>query len=209
MDEPNQDFQAIARLKRGDLTGLDVLVERYQLRAVRAAYLIVLDRPLAEDVVQNAFVRLVQKISAFDDARPFAPWFLRSVINDALKAAQREARQVSLDGVMTAEAAQLIDKLDDPQPGPEEWAIHAETRREVWQALEGLPPAQRSVIVQRYYLGYSEAEMSSQLQRPLGTIKWLLHSARNKLRDLLADFAQPALLPSELETRSLEAHDED
>jgi RNA polymerase sigma-70 factor (ECF subfamily) len=181
-----ESFQAIARLKQGDLTGLDILVERYQLQAVRTAYLIVLDRPLAEDIVQEAFVRLVRKIYQFDDTRPFAPWFLRSVVNDALKAIKREARQVSLDAVETAQASALIDRLTDPYPGPEEWVVNDETCREVRQALGCLPPELRAVIVQRYYLGYSEVEMSAQLQRPLGTIKWLLHRARSKLRSQLA-----------------------
>jgi DNA-directed RNA polymerase specialized sigma subunit len=92
MEETLSDTQAIMRLKEGDLTGLDALIERYQLRAVRAAYLIVRERPLAEDIVQEAFVQLVRKIHKFDETRPFAPWFLRCVINDALKAAQRQKR---------------------------------------------------------------------------------------------------------------------
>ncbi len=209
MEEPNQDSQAIARLKQGDLAGLDVLLERYQLRAVRTAYLIVLDRPLAEDVVQNAFVRLAHKINQFDDSRPFAPWFMRSVINDALKAIRRAARQAPLEAEEAAGSTRLIDQLIDPGPQPEEWAVNAETCREVWQALASLPAAQRSVIVQRYYLGYSEAEMSLELQRPLGTIKWLLHSARKKLRRLLATLAQPAATNPEPGPRPAEAVDEE
>jgi RNA polymerase sigma-70 factor (ECF subfamily) len=209
MEEPNQESQDIARLKQGDLAGLDNLLERHQLRAIRTAYLIVLDRPLAEDVVQNTFVQLVQKIHQFDDTRPFAPWFLRSVINDAIKASRREARQVSLDAVEAAEATALIDNLTDPQPGPEEWAVNDETCREVWQALGCLPPEQRAVIVQRYYLGYSEAEMSAKLKRPLGTIKWLLYSARQKLSGLLAALAQPPLVTPEPASRSPETPDEE
>lgn len=73
MEEPLSDYQAIIRLKRGDLTGLDALIERYQLRAVRATYLIVRDRPLAQDIVQESFVQLGRKIHKFDQARPFPP----------------------------------------------------------------------------------------------------------------------------------------
>ncbi len=185
------DFQAITRLKRSDLAGLDTLMIRYQLRAVRAAYLIVGDRPLAEDVVQDAFVRLHQTIHQFDEARPFGPWFLRSVVNDALKAAKRQQRQISLDEAERAQAASLIETLTDPHPDPETLAVSAETRREVWQALARLAPEQRVAIVQRYYLGYSEAEMSASLQRPTGTIKWLVHTARRRLRHWLVALAAP------------------
>ena len=187
--EEHNDFQAIARLKQGDLAGLDTLVMLYQLQAVRTTYLIVGDRPLAEDIVQNAFVRLAQTIQQFDAARPFGPWFLRSVINEAIKAAGRQKRQVSIETADTVQAAALIEMLADPQPGPEEQAIRAETCQEVWQALERLNPEQRAAVVQRYYLGYSEAEMSLLLQRPAGTVKWLLYTARQKLRDWLAVFA--------------------
>jgi RNA polymerase sigma factor (sigma-70 family) len=79
-----KDQIAISRLKQGDLNGLETLVSRYQARAVHAAYLIVHDRPLAEDVVQMAFVKVAERIHQFDEQRPFSPWFFRIVVNDAL-----------------------------------------------------------------------------------------------------------------------------
>ncbi len=196
MEEQTQDFQANVRLKYGDLSGLDALMERYQLQAVRVAYLVVRNRQLAEDIVQNAFLRLVTKISQYDSARPFAPWFLRSVINDALKAIQRQKREVSLDAAETETAATLLDSLSNPQPNPEDLAERAEIRQAVWQALGALAPDQRVAIVQRYYLGYSETEMSTELQRPTGTIKWLLYIARRRLHSLLSAFAPSSAFPS-------------
>ncbi|MEO8609830.1 MAG: sigma factor [Chloroflexota bacterium] len=62
--------QAIKRLKRGDINGLETLVRQHQVRAVRTAYLITQDRALAEDVVQAAFVRAYQHIDQFDVSRP-------------------------------------------------------------------------------------------------------------------------------------------
>jgi RNA polymerase sigma-70 factor (ECF subfamily) len=192
MEDPVTDNPSIARLQRGDLAGLDALIARYQLRATRAAYLIVRDRPLAEDIVQNAFVRLPQTIRQFDIARPFAPWFLRCVVNDALKALRKQKRQVSLDAATDADTAAWVDYLTDPCPKPEALAETAETRQAVWDALARLAPEQRAAIVQRYYLGLSEAEMSTEMQRPAGTVKWLLHAAREKLRTLLAAHAPAA-----------------
>ena len=55
----------------------------------------------------------------------------------------------------------------------------------MWDALEKLPPAQRAAIVQRYYLGMSEAEMAGSGNSPPGTIKWRLHAARRRLSKLL------------------------
>ena len=90
------EHQAIARLKRGDIDGLETLMQLHQVRAVRTAFLITRDRALAEDVVQAAFVRVYERIAQFDSNRVFEPWLLRIVTNDAVKAATRRERFVPL-----------------------------------------------------------------------------------------------------------------
>ena len=180
-----EEQEAIARLKRGDIGGLEALVHKYQVQAVRTAYLITRDRALAEDIVQAAFLRAYERIGQFDTGRPFGPWFLRSVVNDAVKAAARRERLVPLE--VSAEGGQtsLADLLADPNPGPADMAEAAEVRQAVWTALGKLPPVQRAAIVLRYYLGLSEAEMAGELACPPGTVKWRLHAARKRLRRLL------------------------
>ena len=144
-----EEQKAIARLKRGDISGLKALVRKYQVQAVRAAYLITRDRALAEDIVQTAFLRAYERIGQFDTGLPFGPWFLRSVTNDAVKAAARRERLISLEA--DVEGVSLDELLADPGPGPDDLMETAETREVVWTALGQLPPAQRAVIVQRYY----------------------------------------------------------
>jgi len=129
-----EEQEAIARLKRGDIGGLEALVRRYQVRAVRTAYLITHDRALAEDIVQAAFLRAYERIGQFDAGRSFGPWFLRSVVNDAVKAAARRKRQVSLKASPEGEGASLADLLADPAPGPDDLVEAAELRRIVWDA---------------------------------------------------------------------------
>jgi len=180
-----EEQEAIARLKRGDIGGLEALVRQYQVQAIRTAYLIIRDRALAEDIVQAAFLRAYERIGQFDAGRPFGPWFLRSVVNDAVKAAARRERQVSLEAGSEGEGASLADLLADPGPGPADLAEAAELHQTVWAALGRLPPAQRAAIVQRYYLDLSEAEMADELACPPGTVKWRLHAARKRLRTLL------------------------
>ncbi len=179
-----EEREAIARLKRGDMKGLEALVRQHQVRAVRVATLITRDRALAEDVVQAAFLRVYERIGQFDADRPFAPWFLRSVVNAAVKAAARREREVPLEAADDDEAS-LAGLVADPAPGPVELAETAETRQAIQDALGRLPPAQRAAIVLRYYLGLSEAELAEELACPPGTIKWRLHAARQRLRALL------------------------
>jgi len=174
--------EAVERLKRGGIGGLKLLVEHHHARALRAAYLIVRDRTLAEDVVQNAFVKAYERIDGFDAGRPFGPWFDRIVVNDAIKAANKRERASSRE---VSGAEDILLRLADPGTGPHEEAEKADARRRVWRALERLPPAQRAAVVQRYYLGMSEAEMAGNARSPAGTIKSRLSAARKTLSQLL------------------------
>lgn len=179
------DQIAISRLKKGDLHGLEILVNRYQVQAVRAAYLVLYDGALAEDVAQTAFIKVAERIHQFDEQRPFAPWFFRIVVNDALKATQKQKRNLSVDD-LDEPTAHLADWLTDSAPQPEQQLEEKEVRGTLLKAIHSLPPEQRAVIVMQYYLDLSEADMSAKMERPLSTIKWWLRDARKRLRDLLA-----------------------
>ena len=180
-----EDQNAISRLKQGDLNGLEILVNRYQVRAVHAAFLILHDRPLAEDVAQTAFIKVAERIHQFDEDRPFAPWFFRIVVNDALKLAKRQKRNISLEKQLDEPTAQFAKWLTEPNPQPEQWVEQMETRQTILKAIQSLPPGQRSVIVMRYFLDMNMAEMSEKTERPLSTIKWWLRDARKRLRSLM------------------------
>jgi len=179
-----EDQTAISRIKQGDLNSLEPLVNRYQAQAVHAAYLILYDRALAEDAAQTAFVKVAERIQQFDERRPFAPWFFRIVVNDALKAAQKQKRDVSLEE-LDGSTSHLAQWLLDPAAQPESALEEKQVREHVLQAIQSLPPEQRAVIVMRYYLDMSEADMSTKMERPLSSIKWWLRDARQRLRSLM------------------------
>lgn len=176
---------ALSRIKQGDLHGLEVLVEHHQVQAVYAAYMILYDHALAEEVTQTAFVRVAEKIHQYDQNRPFAPWFFRIVVHEALKVSRLQKRTVSLDEEPDQNIAAAVDWLTDPHPLPEALVETKETGRVILDALKRLAPEQRAVVVMRYYLEMSEAEMSAQMKSPLSTIKWWLRSARRRLGILL------------------------
>jgi RNA polymerase sigma-70 factor (ECF subfamily) len=180
-----EDRIAISRLKQGDLTGLESLVNRYQVQAVHAAYLIVYDRELAEDIVRAAFVKVAERAQQFHEERPFAPWFFRIVANDALKAAKKQKRTVSLEAQLEEATSQFAEWLTDPDSHPEQLVEEKEARWMILDAIESLPPEQRMVVLMRYFLDTSEAEMSRKMDRPLSTIKWWLRDARKRLYDLM------------------------
>ncbi len=176
--------QAIHRLKHGDIHGLEFLVSQFQLKAVRAAYLITRDPGLAEEIVQEAFVGAFRSIHTFEENRPFEPWFLRNVINASVKTMQRSARQVDVgEDADETLFAQLISSVESVEEQIE--LIEIQTR--VWDAMQKLSPRQRAVIVQRYYLEMNEKEMAAESGAAVGTIKWLLNAARERLRSLLVE----------------------
>jgi RNA polymerase sigma-70 factor (ECF subfamily) len=179
------DRIAISFIKQGNLNGLEALVTRYQVQAVHAAYMIVYDRPMAEDIVQSAFIKVAERISQFDEQRPFAPWFFRIVVNDALKAVKREIRTIPLDESLNEAASHLTEWLVDSNPTPELALEEKQIRENILQAIRSLPPEQRAVVVMRYYLEMSEADMTAKMDRPLSTIKWWLRDARKRLRQLM------------------------
>ncbi|HET9914761.1 MAG TPA: RNA polymerase sigma factor [Anaerolineales bacterium] len=180
-----EDRIAISRIKQGDLNGLEVLVNRYQVRAVQAAYLILYDRALAEDVAQTAFVKVAEKAYQFDEQRPFAPWFFRIVVNDAIKAAKRLRHNISLDEQLDEPTVRLATQLIDPTLQPSQVVEMREMHQIILSAIKSLTPEQRAVVTMRYFLDMSEADVSIKMDRPLSTIKWWLRDARKRLRNLI------------------------
>lgn len=174
---------AIARLKGGDIGGLAALVEAYQIQAIRTAYLIVRDRPLAEDITQSAFIRAYERIAQFDSNASFLPWFLRSVANDAIKAAERARRTQSLDIDVEDGAPAIV--LVDQAAGPAALLEQAEDAAAVWALLGRLPARQRAAVVLHYFDGLNGTEIADQLHTQPATVRWQLFAARAKLRTWL------------------------
>jgi RNA polymerase sigma-70 factor, ECF subfamily len=171
------DEEAIAALRAGDAAGLESLVERYQIQALRTALIITGDRPTAEDVVEEAFVRAFQRIGQFKPGVPFAPWLYRIVVNEALSATRRRRRLVPLP------AGQ--DTRVDSAPGPEQLAELSELQAALLAAVRELPAPKRAAVVLRYYLDLDERAVAATLGWPLGTVKTRLHRARVRLRGLI------------------------
>lgn len=173
--------QAIRRLKRGDMGGLECLIARYQEKALRAAFLITHDEPMAEDVVQDVFVRFYERADGYDETRPFEPYFLRCVVNAALNRLAREKKGTSFRDADTSELENLLQEA----ASVEEQVEFKNLQWQIKECLEELSPRQRAAVVQRYFLEMSEREMAEALDTPPGTVKWLLSAARDRLRSLL------------------------
>jgi RNA polymerase sigma-70 factor (ECF subfamily) len=181
-----EEKDAISRIKQGDLNGLEELVNRYQVKAIYSAYLILQDRSLAEEVVQNAFLKATEKIHYFDESRTFSPWFLRIVVNDSIQLIRERKRFEPICEEPDEESKKLARWLIDSQPSPEQEIEVKQIGESLKKALKILTPEQRKAVVLRYYLQMSEQEVSDRLAKPLTTVKWWLRSARKRLKSLLS-----------------------
>jgi RNA polymerase sigma-70 factor, ECF subfamily len=181
MEPIMEDLQAVRRLNRGDLGGLECLIARHQAKAIRTAFLITQDEPLAEDVVQDVFLQLLRRGVQLEEARPFEPYFLRSVVNAALNRMEREKR----GGSLARDRDTTLENLLEQAASTEDQVEFNALKERVLRALAELSPRQRAAIVNRYYLEMSENEISEAMAAPVGTIKWLLSAARHRLRILL------------------------
>lgn len=178
MDDP----QAISRMKKGDIGGLEFLIARYQDKAFRTALLVLHNDALAEDVVQDTFLRIFQRIRYFDEEQPIEPYLMRSVTHAALNTAEKESRHMVFDEEIEPV---ILERLLDKASTTEDLAEYANLKQEIYDALAKLKPRERTVIVQRYYLEMSEKEMAVEHSVAPGTVKWLLNKARMHLRTFI------------------------
>ncbi len=173
----NDEQQLIARAQRGDAEAYAALVRQYQEVAFRAAFLILRDVDEAADAAQDAFLRAYRALGSFKLSKPFRPWILRIVTNQALNRIKFTARRAK----MTERYGRSI-AMDSPQ----EQSIEASEQNErLLQAVSKLSDDERALVSLRYFLELPEAEVADALKIPLGTVKSRLHRTLARLREII------------------------
>jgi RNA polymerase sigma-70 factor (ECF subfamily) len=176
-DEAVDETRLVEAVRRGDAAAFDALVRRYLRRAYAVAYRLLEQTEDAEDLVQDAFMTVLEKIDTFQPGRPFGPWFFRILTNRGQNLRAARARRATLP--LPPDAASATSS-------PADDAERAELRAWLDDALARLPERQR-LIVQLFEIdGLSGAEIAEILEIPAATVRWNLHQARKKLRTALA-----------------------
>jgi RNA polymerase sigma-70 factor (ECF subfamily) len=168
--------ELVERAQRGDAAAYDALVRRHLARATAVARRLLGNIEDAEDLVQEAFVRALDRIATFDATRAFAPWFYRLLINAGLNA--RKAR-----ALRAAEPEQR--EFASRGASPLEMTERQEIRERFAAALHALPPRQRLVVSMFEVDGLSTAEIADALGISRETVRWHHHQARQSLRKAL------------------------
>ncbi|MBI4203134.1 MAG: sigma-70 family RNA polymerase sigma factor [Chloroflexi bacterium] len=180
--------ELVALVKQGDQTALGELYDRRGKAVYGFALHLLRDQAKAEEVTQEVFINVWLKARTFDPGRGgFNTWLMTMAHHKAIDEMRRSHRQrVALD-----QAGQdSLVKWNSSEESPIEGAEKAQDAEAVRQALEMLPPEQRSVVTLAYYQGLSQSEIAARLQQPLGTVKTRMRLALQKLRLALASYQE-------------------
>lgn len=167
----------VARARRGDPTAFDALVRRHLRGALVAAERLLGDRSDAEDLVQDAFLRALDRLPLLDPTRPFGPWFFTLLRNLGIN--QLRARRVRHTEPESLDAA-------SPDALPDEELVRTEMRERFDVALAALTPRQREIVMLFEVEGWKGVDIAEHLGLTPENVRWHLHQAKKSLRVSLA-----------------------
>lgn len=177
------DGDLIRRLKHREPQAMADLYDHYGRLIYSVIFRVVRNTAAAEDLVQETFLRVWNRVQAFDqDKGALGPWILTIARNraiDYLRSVDGRLAQSNLD-LEKVEHPTLFANLEDD-------VANIDRARLLRTALEKLNPNQRVVIELAYYEGLSQSEMAERMKQPLGTVKTWVRSALKVLRDELGE----------------------
>jgi RNA polymerase sigma-70 factor (ECF subfamily) len=184
--------QMIAAARGGDRVALNRLLTDARPRLLAVAMRVVRDRDDAEDVVQEALLKVCRSLTRFEGRAAFSTWLHRIVVNAALDRLRRH--QSRRDRVADDDERDLtpVDNVDEQTP--ERVAESHETSAVVQDALARLSPAHRDVLVLREFEGESYRDLARLVRCPVGTVMSRLHHARHRLASELAPAVESGAL---------------
>jgi RNA polymerase sigma-70 factor (ECF subfamily) len=170
------DDEVVRRAQRGDRDAFELLVRTYQVPLFNHVFRLVGDRGLAEDLTQDVFVRVFEKLPGFSFKSRFTTWLFQVASNrvvDELRARERRPRPAELH------SDDLLGVVDPPRE-------HAETIDAIWQAVGDLNLDLKTALLLRDVAGFSYDEIAETLHVTLATVKWRIYKAREEVQRALA-----------------------
>ena len=160
---------------RGDSLAFEEIVRRHQRAAWNVAWRFLGDAEEAEDVVQDAFLNLLQAAARYRPAAPFRSYLFRIVTRLCLDRARKKHPIYTY----------ALPDVADPAPTASEALLAAERAQAVRQALDSLPANQRMAVILKYYEGLSYADIAASMGVSVKAVERLLARARDTLQSLL------------------------
>ena len=182
-----QDSELIAQYRNGSQAAFDLLVDRYQSKVYTTIYLIVKDQDVAEDLLQDVFVKVVQTIHSdkYSEEGKFQPWLMRIAHNLAIDHFRKAKRYPT---ILMEDGSNVFNSLQFAESSVEDHRVKEETLEMVKRLIDELPEAQKEVLVMRHYLDMSFQEIADQtgvsINTALGRMRYALIHLRKKMKQL-------------------------
>lgn len=189
----------IISLQHGDEAAFRLIVERYHPMLLRLAQMYVHDRSIAEEVTQDAWLGMLTGLGRFAGHSSLRTWLFGILINCARASWRRESRSIPFSTFAPPDIEQPASVPSErfhppehawaghwatpPEEWPEEHLLAIETRQQLEEAVQHLPPHQRIVITLRDIEGWTSAEVCEALHLSASNQRVLLHRARSRLRE--------------------------
>jgi RNA polymerase sigma-70 factor, ECF subfamily len=200
------DEETLNALRRGDERVFVELVREHHAPMVRVASRYVRNRTVAEEVVQETWLGVLNGLERFEGRASVKTWIFRILINRAISRAERERRTVPFSSLGDGADEPAVDPdrfqpEGDPYPGhwkripdplPEQRLLERETLAMIEAAVGELPERQQLVIVLRDIEGWSSEEVCLSLEISEANQRVLLHRARSKVRSCLESYLNPS-----------------
>ena len=193
--QQQEELQLVTALRAGDERVFEQLVRMYQGTLLRVAQMYVSSRAVAEEVVQETWLAVLNGIDRFEGRSSLKTWIFRILANRAKTRAEREGRTIPFSslGDSTSRPSSRIG-FDRghwaalPADWPEARLLGDETQQVINSAIESLPATQRAVITLRDVQGWSAEEVRNVLELSETNQRVLLHRARSKVRSALEEY---------------------
>jgi RNA polymerase sigma-70 factor (ECF subfamily) len=179
------DRDLVVRALEGVQEAFEAIVRNYQRRVYAVALRMTRRHEVADDIVQETFVRAYTQLHRFELGRPLAPWLIRIAMNLSINhLTGRVKRERPLEDEKTVDR---IGMADENSPDPLKSLLSAEFTRALAQAVEELPAEQKAVFVLRVNEEMRYEEIAESLGISPGTVMSRLYRARTKLKEMLKD----------------------
>ena len=193
----SDDDVLVKALAARDADAFAYLLDRYHSTLVRLAQQYVPSRAVADEVVQETWLAVIDGIDRFEQRSSVKTWLFRILVNIARSHGVKENRSIPFALTAALEEEPAVDprrfrrglrargawkRPPRPWSEPEQRAVDSETLETIRSAIDRLPPDQREVITMRDLLGWSAAEVCDALAVSDANQRVLLHRARSKLR---------------------------
>lgn len=177
------ETQLIELARTGDEAAFRQLVEAHSREIFRLAFRLTGDHAVADDVVQESFLKAYRALAKFDGRSRFGTWLYRITANCAMDQMRRKQRDAARYRPLEEATPQLLPA--SAEPGPERRARSSEISSRIEAALAELSPAERTAFVLRHFEDQSIAEISRTLDAGVSATKHAVFRAVKKLRQEL------------------------